>query len=565
MSVPFKLGVAPSAVIAVLFLVLFVAHGVQAQTSPVPAADTATARRQAQQIEEAQESAAARPDVFTPERANRTERLELPTETPCFAIRELEWRGAEPFRWLTANPPIIGACVGAQGLRNFQDWLTRALIARGYITSHAQIPPQNLASGNLIVEIVAGRVGRVSDEGGSVGWQRAALPIAAGDVLNVHDLDQALENMRRLPGQARVAFDLLPGARFAETDIVIKHPAEKRWRALLTAGNTGIDATGRNQLGAIIALDSPLHLYDQLIATYNSDAHFKNDARGSRSKSVSWSVPYGYATFSLSASEWSSRQPVNIGGRDYAYVSRTRRVEAGIGYVLYRTGYSKGSLQFKLNRRTDNTSFGGINLVTQARDITAYGIGFTHRQSTGRASWSAGADLRGSLPGLSRTPGLVADQPNWSGSYHIVSANAALEVPFAIGGLRAAYRGALQAQHAPVPIPSTEYLSIGDRYSVRGFDGNATLAGSGGAVARNELAAGLGVSGQEIYTAVDAGYIAGKTIQKFTGRMLAGAALGVRGGLKTFGYDVMIGMPLVKPTSFKSSAPSLSFFVTNRF
>ncbi|MBK5408887.1 hypothetical protein JFU58_10085 [Pseudomonas sp. TH34] len=38
------------------------------------------------------------------------------------------------------------------------------------------------------------------------------------------------------------------------------------------------------------------------------------------------------------------------------------------------------------------------------------------------------------------------------------------------------------------PAPSTEYLQIDGRYTVRGFDGNTTLAGPGGWTWRNEVA-----------------------------------------------------------------------------
>ncbi|MFP3520612.1 ShlB/FhaC/HecB family hemolysin secretion/activation protein, partial [Pseudomonas sp. SIMBA_077] len=72
--------------------------------------------------------------------------------------------------------------------------------------------------------------------------------------------------------------------------------------------NAGIDATGRNQLGAILAIDSPLALYDQLLLTASSDSAFADHSLGSWSRSLAWNLPLGYTALSLGASEWGSRQ-----------------------------------------------------------------------------------------------------------------------------------------------------------------------------------------------------------------------------------------------------------------
>lgn len=91
------------------------------------------------------------------------------------------------------------------------------------------------------------------------------------------------------------------------------------------------------------------------------------------------------------------------------------------------------------------------------------------------------------------------------------------------------------------PAPSTEYLQIDGRYTVRGFDGNTTLAGPGGWTWRNEVAmATLCVWGQ-VYTAVDTGQISPIASREPRGKMLIGSAIGLRGNVNTFGYDIALG------------------------
>jgi hemolysin activation/secretion protein len=114
-----------------------------------------------------------------------------------------------------------------------------------------------------------------------------------------------------------------------------------------------------------------------------------------------------------------------------------------------------------------------------------------------------------------------------------------------------------------MPIPSTEYLQLGGRYTVRGFDGNSVLSAESGWVWRNEIATGA-FTGSEAYIALDAGRVSGPSAEELTGQTLAGTALGLRGTYKTFGYDVSLGLPLVKPSGLKARTTFLGLSLTAR-
>jgi len=218
--------------------------------------DAELKRRQTQQQEQAKSRASTASDVFTPTPAQTSSTLVLPQESPCFRIQHIIWQGTEPFSGLRAAEALVrGKCIGSKGLGALQSYLARQLIDQGYVTSRILIPEQNLASGRLILQAVPGRLGKVRDEGRSLGWHVMALPEGSGELLNQRDLDQALENIRRLPGQQDAAFDLVPGARQGETDLVIQHAKNKRWRALVTLDDSGSSSTGKYQL--------PLHRMQQ--------------------------------------------------------------------------------------------------------------------------------------------------------------------------------------------------------------------------------------------------------------------------------------------------------------
>ncbi|WP_230965264.1 ShlB/FhaC/HecB family hemolysin secretion/activation protein [Burkholderia pseudomultivorans] len=537
---------------------------------PIPSPSDTT-RHQAQQIDQLRQQLAPSPDALSARAPHAAAPLALPVESPCFAIHTIEWRGADAFPWLAREAPPEPVCIGPQGLRVLRDRVTRRLIARGYITSTAGIPEQDLSSGRLVVDILPGRIGAIRDEHGRIGWPATVFPQHADGLLNVRDLDQALENVRRLPGQTATAFDLVPGATLGDTDIVVRHPeAARRVRFIATADNAGLDATGRNQLGAIVAIDSPLRLYDQFVVTYNTDAALRDKALGSQAKSAAWNVPAGYASVSFGISEWTSRQTLSADARGIAgprLAQRTRRYEAGLAFVPYRSSHGKTTLRLRLSRREDRSWLGSTELDVYRRDIVGYDVGVAHREKLAHGSIDAGLGMRGSVAGLSAHPGRVNDRPAWDGRYRILTATLGGDARFRVGPRRVGYRGALLLQHAPGTAPSTEFMQIGGRYTVRGFDGNHTLAGASGWTWRNELATGA-FGANEIYAALDAGRVAGAGASEGAGRdgrTLVGAALGMRGGGRLLGYGVAFGVPLRKPASLQTAAVALDLSLTARF
>lgn len=389
--------------------------------------------------------------------------------------------------------------------------------------------------------------------------------------MNLRDLDQALENLRRLPGQASATFDLLPGAALGETDVLLRPPAAaRRATGLLSLDNAGQHATGRHQLGAVLAVDSPLGLHDQLLLSYSSEAARRDRGRASRAASAAWNVAAGYARFSLGASEWSHAQPLlhGLGGAPLPLHGRTRRIDAGLDYVLHRDGWRKASVFARLARRQDRSWVGGSELQQWKRDLGSYELGAAFRQRRGSALWSASLSLRGGLPGLSAHPGTLYGQDAWNGRYQLFNARLSADAEGRLAGLRLRYQGTLLRQHAPVPVPPTEYLQIGGRYTVRGFDGNATLAGPGGWIWRNEISLPWAAHA-EPYVALDAGQAAPAPGGRGAKRWLAGTALGLRGQIqgraRTLGYDLALGLPLVQPEHFPQRSASIDFSLSTCF
>lgn len=550
----------PLSVVLVAYLIGL--SPVSAQTPPAEAAARASEiqRRQEQELDAQRAHAAERPDVLSTPAAPAAGQgpLTFPAESPCFTLGQVVWDGPEPPDWLRLeSEAALGQCVGGQGLRLLQEHLMARLIDRGLITARVLAPEQSLASGTLTLRYVPGRISGVKSEG-APGWWRMALPTGPGGSVNQRDLDQALENIRRLAGQADASIDVAPGPELGESDILIKPGTGKRWHAYVGGDNAGMESTGKNQINAGLTLDSPLFLYDQLSVSWNSNADLRNSDAGSRAASINYSIPFGYWTLFAGASKSRYRQTVAGFEEPIVYGGTSKQVEAGVSVVPYRGASYKGTAVLKFLRKRANSTLNDVDIEVQRRDVVGYEFSYGHRHYVDQMVLDIGGGVRGTLPQFSNQSGYVYGDPDWNGRSTLLSANAGLYLPFKVAGQQMAYQANWQIQHAKTPVVPADYFTIGNRYAVRGFDGQMTLASEDGWTLRNDLSLNLGNLGQQLYTGLDAGRVGGPSAQYLTGRTLVGAVAGLRGRIAmpyvNASYDLSAGWPLKKPDNLKTQS-----------
>lgn len=557
----------PSLALSISFVAIFaILPPAAAQLSPAEAAARASdiQRRQEQELDAQRARAAERPDVLSapaaPAAADGV--LVLPTESPCFTVAKVAWDGPAPSATMRrASEGVLGQCVGGQGLQALQAHLMARLIDRGLITARVLVPEQSLASGTLTLRYVPGRIAGVKSDG-APGWWRTALPTWPGGEVNQRDLDQALENIRRLAGQADASIDVAPGPELGDSDIIIKPGTGKRWHAYVGGDNAGMESTGKNQVNAGLTLDSPLFLYDQLSVSWNSNADLRNNDAGSRAASVNYSIPFGYWTLFAGASKSRYRQTVAGFEEPIVYGGTSKQIEAGVSVVPYRGASYKGTAMLKFLRKRANSTLNDIDIEVQRRDVVGYEFSYGHRQYIDQMVLDLGGGVRGTLPQFSDQPGYVYGDPDWNGRSTILTANAGLYLPFKVAGQQLAYQANWQIQHAKTSIVPADYFTIGNRYAVRGFDGQMTLAAEDGWTLRNDLSLNLGNLGQQLYTGLDAGRVGGPSAEYLASRTLVGAVAGLRGRIAIPGaanavnasYDLSAGWPLKKPDNLKTQS-----------
>ncbi|WP_169708713.1 ShlB/FhaC/HecB family hemolysin secretion/activation protein [Trinickia terrae] len=566
---------------------LVVAHAcvAHAQASGTGAFDEQEQRRRAQQqaIERERQLNAPNVELEPKKQPQAADDGKAPVESPCFKVDQLalevptglsdavEAAGA---RALSPNPLFPGAlafatdylqryrgqCVGREGLNLIVHRLGALILEKGYTTTRVVIGPQDLSTGKLTLELIPGVIGAIRfADPSTYGIWRNAFPTHAGNLLNLRDLEQGLEQMKRVTNQD-VDMQIVPGQTTGESDVVITVKRTKPWTLSFSLDDSGLKSTGQLQASANFAIVNPLGLSDLFNLSYSHDANGHPDKYGTRGDSAFYSIPWGNWTFTATANQYHYHQ--QIAGAFTTFISSglSKTFDVKAEYLFYRNQVQKNSIEFRTGKYFAEAFVDGSEIDVQHRDNSYAEVGWVHKHYFGAAQLDSTIAYRWGVPWF----GAQSDLPGApTYRYGIETLDSTLSVPFQIGSLPLRYTATVRAQNSPNVLYPTEYFSIGSRYTVRGFDGDTMLAAEKGVFMRNDLEVPILQTGQTLYIGIDGGEVFGPQAQNLLGRRLAGAVAGLRGSpFKNVYYDVFIGGPLYQPAQFPNRWPVAGFSVS---
>ncbi|MCL2656989.1 MAG: ShlB/FhaC/HecB family hemolysin secretion/activation protein [Betaproteobacteria bacterium] len=545
-----------------------------AQSAPPSGADNAIQEllRQQERERALREQMEQTPDVRL-ERPRATAPGALPAnETPCFHIERIALAGdmAERFQWALAaadpaHDPAIGRCLGAAGINIVMARVQNAIVARGYVTTRVLAAPQDLKSGTLTLSLIPGRLRaiRFSDDSSPLATQANTIPTAPGRILNLRDIEQALENYKRLPS-AEADIQIAPaegkGAQPGESDLIVRWRQAFPLRLTLAADDAGSKATGKYQGSATFSFDNPFTLNDLFYFSYNHDLGGGDPgSRGSEGFTAHYSIPFGYSLLGFTTSNNTYHQAVAGANQTYIYRGTSQNSEVKLSHVLYRDAARRIGAWLRGWMRESKNYIDDTEIEVQRRRMAGWEIGLTQREFIGPATLDLALGYRHGTGAMSALTAPEEAFGEGSSQPKLGTADAQLTLPFALAGQRLRYTANWRAQWNETPLVPQDRFSIGNRYTVRGFDGETTLIGERGWLIRNDLGLALGQSGQEIYLGLDYGRVDGPSTDYLLGRELAGAVIGLRGGYRGLSWDVFLGRPIAKPEHFRAASTTGGF------
>jgi hemolysin activation/secretion protein len=499
------------------------------------------------------------------------ERLPV-SESPCNQIQVIRLQGKDHhrFSWAlnaanTEDDAAIGRCLGAKGIAIVIARIQNAILQRGYITTRVLATAQDLNTGTLMLTLLPGRIRkiRLADGSGPRANEWNAMPAQAGDLLNLRELEQGLENFKRVPtAEADIqimpsnAADALPG----DSDVIIQWKQALPWRLNLSFDDAGSKFNGKYQAGVTLSLDHWWRLNDLFYFSFNQDAGGGlAGPRGTQGHTVHYSLPFRNWLISATTSANSFHQSVAGLNQTITYSGQSNNSELRIARLLYRDGVRKTNASLRLWTRESTRFVEDAEVSDQHRRNSGWEFALAHRELFNSASVNATLAYRRGTGALQAMHAAEEAFGEGTSRMQVITADAQLALPFALGTHHLRYSAAWRAQWNRTPLLAEDRFAIGSRYTVRGFDGELLLTGDRGWLLRQELAIAIVDSGAEAFSGLDAGEVGGPASAVMSGTRLAGAVIGLRGSSKHLYWEAFVGTPLTKPETYRTSKVTSGF------
>lgn len=484
---------------------------------------------------------------------------------PCRNIREVAIEGA-------ANLPqavvagitrdFTGRCLGVYEIEQILGLITRDYILRGYITTRAYLPAQDLSSGILKIIVQEGVLEKILLEDGNKRSVRLgnAFPAGPGDLLNLRDIEQGLEQINRLQSN-NATMDIQPGEQPGGSVLVVRNEPTRPYHASISFDNQGSDSTGKDQWGITLGSDGLLGLNDLLLLTHRQSHPADRKLRYAESTSLTLNVPLGYAsvTYSHSQSKYASAVELMPGMR-ISTNGNTQTDNLRLDRVVYRDQSRRFTMNGGLTLKESKNYLADQFLAISSRRLSVFdaGIGGAMGLFGGflilDLGISQGLDFAGALKD---SAGLPDSAPR--AQFTAYKYGYSYRLPFKLANTDWSFSSQLAGQHAKDVLYGSEQIAIGGIYSVRGFV-KTTLAGDHGYYVRNELSLrkSLPVADTHLATrwfvALDQGEVLNRAPGAPNGR-LAGMAYGVSLQFKGGQIELFGARPLSFPNQFTKESP----------
>ncbi|HEY5790639.1 MAG TPA: ShlB/FhaC/HecB family hemolysin secretion/activation protein, partial [Gammaproteobacteria bacterium] len=195
----------------------------------------------------------------------------VPAGGKRFLVKRFNFRGNQLF----TSEQLRGLIADAEGqqltlaeIYAVADRLTDHYRKEGFSLAVVTVPAQKVASGEVLLEVVEGRVGKTLFKG-ETRYAPGVLDgrvqgLEKGSVLHFDTLERELLLLNDLPGLV-VRSVIEPGEEFGTSDVTL-NVAEKRYEARVGVDNFGRESVGEWRVNASGAINNPTGAGDQVTA-----------------------------------------------------------------------------------------------------------------------------------------------------------------------------------------------------------------------------------------------------------------------------------------------------------
>jgi len=414
------------------------------------------------------------------------------SETTCRNITKITIDGASKLSsslQKRLESEFTDRCLSVSDLEKILSEITAYYIDKGYITTRAYLPAQGLNSGELKILVIEGVINKIDldDKDGHDASIFNVFPSSEGDVLNLRDLEQGIDQINRLTSN-NALLDIRPGAQPGQSDVIVHNRRGFPYHFNVSVDNQGSESTGKRQGGVSATADNVLGFYESFNISHRRSIPNDHGEKYSTSNNFNFNFPLGYTNVSvgLSRSEYESAIMTTAGNK-LITSGKNKNDNIRVDHVFYRDRATRGAFAFTLTTKGADNFLNDEYLGVSSRELTILELGGSVNTQwlggilSANAAYINGLDKFGAL---SDPGGLPNSAPKAQFTKYSLGLN--YQRPFSVFDQSFSFSSQLTGQKAQDALFGSEQISIGGIYSVRGFVDNS-LSGDSGYYLRNEL------------------------------------------------------------------------------
>lgn len=445
--------------------------------------------------------------------------------------------------------------------------ITNRYAEEGYSTTTISLVPKNLKDGTVDLRVDWGKVD---------GWLINGKPPAnlheklitstamQGVIekpLNIHEVDQMVENLNTSAKTARVDIQPSPRLGYSFLNLIIEDKPEPSVTLRVDNSGMGSPSDGRYRFSASTSLSDLLLGNDTLGLNLSSRRYKLDDTNSEYSGGISYSVPFGYSKVDLrfNHSQYEKLSSGNYG--DYNTTGNSQVYAAKFSHVLMRKKTEKLSASVELEHKDNFNYIEDSLLAINSVPYTKISFGLEHITQLLGGSLYSDVTLSKGLSILDSEQAAYDKNANKK-HFKKLEFNTAWSRPFKLGAQDFNFSSRIGGQYSPDNVLSSEKLGLGDEFTVRGFKG-PPLWGDQAIYISNTVTMPMNFLGGTVSPLVglDTGYARDVAPHKDTGA-ITGLAIGATGSWRHGGGSITLGVPLSMEEALKDSSEGAVIYMS---